>query len=542
MVYFELDVSDAKGIGTVEVLAAGNGEKSSYKVEIDVVNPNPISSKMIAVELEPNATQIIDFSTFGIKGSNTATIEFSTLPSMDFSGRLQYLIQYPHGCVEQTTSSVFPQLYLNEIMELPIQKKQEITKNIENGIERLGNFQLSNGGLSYWMGQNSANDWGTSYAGHFMIEASKKGFVLPLTFMTNWLKYQKQAASSWRPSYRQYNSDLAQAYRLYTLALAGYPDLSAMNRLREFSELSNNAKWRLAAAYALAGQKEAATKIANTANTTFETKNNDYYTYGSVDRNRAMAMETMLLTGDKQARELAKYIAKRLSSKSWMSTQTTAYSLLAMAKMVELNGGKSIKLNYTINNGKSNLVATKFAIAQQDLMINEGVNSISITNEENNLVFVNVLNSGILPLGEEISEKRGLGVQVVYKDTKGKTINVNSLTQGTEFEAEVTVNNLKAEDIHDIALTEIFPSGWEIVNTRFTDFGTTATGSANFTDIRDDRVNFYFDLDKSSTKTFKVLLNASYLGNYYLYGLQAEAMYDNDYFTRTKGQWIKVVK
>ena len=96
--------------------------------------------------------------------------------------------------------------------------------------------------------------------------------------------------------------------------------------------------------------------------------------------------------------------------------------------------------------------------------------------------------------------------------------------------------------MRDIALTQIFPSGWEIVNTRFTDFGSTASENTNFTDIRDDRVNFYFDLNKSQSKTFKVLLNASYLGNYYLYGLQVEAMYDNDYFTRTKGQWIEVLK
>ncbi len=542
MVYFELDVSNAKGIGNVAIIAQGNGQKSSYEVEIDVVNPNPVSSKAIAAELESNATQTINFETFGIKGSNYAYIEFSTLPFMDISGRLQYLIQYPHGCVEQTTSSVFPQLYLGEIMELPIQQKQQMTNNIEKAIERLGNFQLPNGGLSYWMGQNSANDWGTSYVGHFMIEASKKGFVLPLTFISNWLKYQKQAARNWRPSYKTYNSDLAQAYRLYTLALAGHPDLSAMNRLREFSELSNNAKWRLAAAYALAGQKEAATKIANTANINFETKNNDYYTYGSVDRNRAMAMETMLLTGDIQAKELAKYIAKRLSSNNWMSTQTTAYSLLAMAKMVTINGGKAMNLNYTINNEKPKLVNTKFAIAQQHLNINEGVNSISITNNERNLVFINVLNSGILPLGEEISEKRGLGVQVRYRDTQGKIIDVSRLSQGTEFEALVTVSNLKAEDVHDIALTEIFPSGWEIVNTRFTDFGATTVGAANFTDVRDDRVNFYFNLNSKETRTFKVLLNASYLGNYYLYGLQAEAMYDNEYFTRTTGKWIEVIK
>lgn len=542
MVYFQLDVSDVKGIAKVEVVAAGNGEKSSYEVEIDVVNPNPISTKSIAIELEPNATQTIEFSSFGIKGSNFTEVEFSTLPPMDFTSRLQYLIQYPHGCVEQTTSSIFPQLYLSEIFDVSVQKKEKITNNIKNGIERLGNFQTSNGGLSYWVGQNTANDWGTSYAGHFMIEAEKKGYVLPLTFMSNWLKHQKQAARSWRPSYQYNNSDLAQAYRLYTLALAGHPDLSSMNRLREFKEISNNAKWRLAAAYALAGQKEAATKVSATANINFGLAKYDYYTYGSVDRNRAMAMETMLLTGNSEAKELAKYIAKRLSSKSWMSTQTTAYSLLAMAKMVEINGGKLVKLQYSLNNGKAKDVDSKFTIAQRKLGVTEGQNLISITNKEANLVFVNVLNSGILPLGEEIAEKRGLGVYVVYKDTQGKIINISKLTQGTEFEAQVTVKNLKQEKVHDIALTEIFPSGWEIINTRFTDFGTSNLASVNYTDIRDDKVNFYFNLNKNETKTFKVQLNASYLGSYYLYGVQAEAMYDNEYFTRTKGQWIEVVK
>ena len=542
MAYFQLDVSEAKGIGKIEVVANGNGEKSSYEVEIDVVNPNPISIKSNNFELAANETKTIDFETFGIAGSNFAEIEFSTLPSMDFSGRLQYLIQYPHGCVEQVTSGVFPQLFLSEIFDIPLQQKQKITENIKKGIEKLGDFQTPNGGLSYWMGQNSANDWGTSYAGHFMIEAEKKGYVLPLTFLTNWLNYQKQAARNWRPSYNSYNSDLAQAYRLYTLALAGHPDLSSMNRLREFSELSNNAKWRLAAAYALASQKEAATKISNIANINFESSNYDYYTYGSVDRNRAMAMETMLLTGNNEAKELAKYIAKRLSSNSWMSTQTTAYSLLAMAKMVEINGGKSIKLSYALNNGKIENIDSKFAIAQRNLGIVMGKNSVSITNNQANVVFVTVSTGGILPIGQEISEKRGLGLSIVYKDSEGNTVDVSKLAQGTEFEAHVTVSNLKQEEVRDIALTQIFPSGWEIVNTRFTDFGSTASENTNFTDIRDDRVNFYFDLNKSQSKTFKVLLNASYLGNYYLYGLQAEAMYDNEYFTRTKGQWVEIIK
>src|SRR5690606_2475074 len=302
---------------------------------------NPITSKSLDETLEANAVKTMDFSTFGEIGTNSVTVEFSTLPPMDFSGRLQFLIQYPHGCLEQITSGLFPQLYLTDIFDLPYQKKQDIQKNIESGVKRLGNFQMASGGMSYWMGENSVNDWSTSFAGHFMLEAEKKGYVLPLTFKSNWLRYQQQAARDWRPSYRTANTDLAQAYRLYTLALAGSPDLAAMNRLREFSEMSNETKWRLAAAYALAGQKEASDKISSTANVNFLPPKYNYYTYGSVDRNRAMALETMVLTKNPKMRELAEDLAKDLSGNRWMSTQTTAYSLLAMAKMVEANGGKA---------------------------------------------------------------------------------------------------------------------------------------------------------------------------------------------------------
>ncbi|TYC13425.1 hypothetical protein ES677_06750 [Bizionia gelidisalsuginis] len=545
MTYFQLDVSKAKGTNTVEVIASGNGEKASYIVELDVVNPNPITSKALDRTLEKRVSEELNFETFGVIGSNFATVEFSTMPPMDFTRRLQFLIQYPHGCLEQTTSAVFPQLYLEAIFDLPIKRKQELHSNIKSAIKRLGNFQRPNGGMSYWIGENYVNDWSTSYAGHFMIEAEKQGYVLPITFKNNWLKYQKETARNWRPSYKTPNSDLAQAYRLYTLALAGSADLSAMNRLNEFTEISNEAKWRLAAAYALAGQIEASNTIAKTTTIEFQSPKYNYYTYGSADRNRAMALETMVLTKDKRRHELAKYLAKNLSSDRWMSTQTTAYSLMAMAKMVTINGGKSLDLQYTMN-GKTETIKTNSAIAQRELAVKDGANSLSFKNNQENVVYVRVLNSGKLPLGEEHIEQRGLSVDIAYKDLKGNSIIIDNLKQGEDFMATVTVTNLKDETVNDIALTQIFPSGWEIVNTRFTAYGNSITSQARYTDIRDDRVNFYFDLPSKGkskgTKTFNVLLNASYLGTYYLPGVQAEAMYDNEFLVRGAGKWISVEK
>ena len=380
-----------------------------------------------------------------------------------------------------------------------------------------------------------------------MIEAEKKGFVLPLTFKSNWLRYQKQGARDWRPSYRDYNSDLAQAYRLYTLALAGSADLASMNRLREFSEISNEAKWRLAAAYALSGQKEASDKLSKLANISFKPQKYNYYTYGSADRNRAMALETMIITKNPKARDIAEHIANDLSSDQWMSTQTTAYSLLAMAKLVEANGGKDMNLSYTFN-GKTETITTKSTIAQRELIVTDSSNTLKLQNSIGNLVYVRVLNSGQLPLGQELVEQRGLTVSVIYQDLNGNRLDVKKLQQGQDIVARITVSNKGDNRLYDVALTQIFPSGWEIVNTRFTDFGDTTTSQARYTDIRDDRVNFYFDIGNSQSrnntdeKVFTVMLNAAYLGTYYLPGTQAEAMYDNNFFVRNKGRWITVVK
>jgi len=544
MVYFELDVKKAKGINTIEVVATSNGERSTYQVELDVENPNPITSKSLDLTLSKNEQKTLPFSTFGVEGTNTATIEFSTIPQIDFSRRMQFLIQYPHGCVEQTTSGLFPQLFLADIFDLTLDKKQTIEKNIKEGIKRLAHFQLPNGGLSYWMGETTPDDWGSSFVGHFMLEAEKKGYALPLMFKNNWLRYQKQAARNWNPIYSDHQSDLAQAYRLYTLALAGEPDLASMNRLREYSRLSNDAKWRLAAAYALAGQPEASKELSQKANIEFTSNTNDYYTYGSVDRNRAMALETMVLTKNPNTRELVESIAKTLSSDSWLSTQTTAYSLLSIAKWIEANGGKEIDVSFNLN-GTNTSIKTSKNIAQRTLNINNGQNSLICTNNSNNTVYVRVLNSGKLPLGKELVEQRGLNVSVNYKDLNGNPITVSRLTQGQDFIATVKVSNQKNTSINNVALTQIFPSGWEIVNTRYTDFGDTTTDDARYKDIRDNGVNFYFDLDKkgkNDTKTFNIMLNASYLGTYYLPGIQVEAMYDNSYLARTKGQWITIKK
>ena len=541
IVNFDFKVNPSISFQTITVNATGAGEKASNAIEIDVENPNPETTKSTLHTLEAKQSETVTFETFGTSGSNRALIEFATLPPMDFSKRMAYLLAYPHGCLEQTTSAAFPQLFLADILDITFDTKKESEKNIKAAIKRLNSFQLPSGGLGYWPGARYPDSWGTNYAGHFMLEAKQKGFQLPLTFMANWLRYQKNEARQWSAKRYNYNTDLEQAYRLYTLALAQQPELAAMNRLRETSALSNEAKWRLAAAYALIGKKNIAQELIQKANINLKSNSYDYRTYGSVFRNRAMALETLVILGDSQQKDLALSLAKNLSSQRWYSTQETAYALLAMAKMVSKNGGKSLDLSY-VQNGKKTTLKTDKAIAQRTLAISGFTNELQITNHQTNIVYTTVTLKGKLPVGEELAQQQKLRLNVSYKDIEGKNLTVASLRQGTEFEAKITVFNTTDDRMKNLALSQIVPSGWEIVDTSFVDGGSSNNGKANYIDIRDDRTNFYFDLGAKKSKTFTVKLNASYLGNYYLPGSQVEAMYDNTAYARNKGQWIQVVQ
>jgi uncharacterized protein YfaS (alpha-2-macroglobulin family) len=145
-----------------------------------------------------------------------------------------------------------------------------------------------------------ANSWGTNYAGHFILNAENAGYSLPFGLKEKWLKYQKSEARNWKKSgedgslFFKRNFDFIQAYRLYTLALAGSPDIGAMNRLREKSDKSAQATWRLAAAYVLAAKKEAANQMINGLSTDVAEYNEFGGTFGSSLRDKAMILESLV--------------------------------------------------------------------------------------------------------------------------------------------------------------------------------------------------------------------------------------------------------
>jgi uncharacterized protein YfaS (alpha-2-macroglobulin family) len=547
LVSFDLKVKDFIGVGKVKITAQSGSESTAFDVVLNVRNPNPPVTRVIQKELKPGEVWNTAYQAIGMAGTNKATLEVSSIPALNLSKRLSYLVQYPHGCVEQTTSAAFPQLYLGQLIDMTDRQKAEAANNIKAAISKLNGFRVTGGGLSYWPDGGEADEWGTNYAGHFMLAAQAKGYTLPVGFLDGWKKFQKQKAQNWSPNVREfYDSGLIQAYRLYLLAMAGAPELGAMNRLKELAYLSPEAKWRLAATYKLAGQPETGIKLIAGLPTSVKPYKQMAYTYGSDLRDEAMILETLTLLGQRaRASKMVYSVATKLSQDSWYSTQTTAYSLLAIAQYCGQNKAAS-RLQFNVQAGAVSAPINSTSYLWQSSVAANGGRAV-IKNNGKDLLYIRLIQQGQPSLGQDLASNINpdiLQMQVKYYTLSGKPIDPSLLKQGTDFVAQVILKNPgQRGNYANMALTQIFPSGWEILNTRMMNNDEVFKSSpADYRDVRDDRVNTYFSLPADKEVTYYVMLNASYTGRYYLPATYCEAMYDSSINAMQKGQWVEVVK
>ena len=514
VVTFRLKAGRQTGIGKVRVSAASSGDNSASEIEIDVREPNPYVTTSEEHILQPGET----VSVKPLKASGTARLELSSIPPIDLSRRLEYLVRYPHGCIEQITSGAFPQLYLHSIAECDEEMLQDIDRNIKSVLSRLGGYQLSNGAFAYWSGGTSPSEWGTAYAVHFMAEAAKYGYAVDRTTLDRALKYLRG---------NTFDNPLTLAYAQYVLALAGTPDRGAMNRLRERSaQAGSDARWLLAAAYALDGNRKVAEELtAQTAGTAAPKADPYDGTYNSPERQMAIVLMTQTLLGQREAafRTTLK-MSDILKKDKWLSTQSTAWMLNTLANFAS-TGQTGIDARIGREPIRSAKSIASMPLTAPTEVKNTGTGSLHL-----------VVSQSYTPgKGEEAEAASGLKIDVRYRDMNGAPLDPRSVAVSTDFYAVVTVTNTSGyERYADLALTHIVPAGWEITSER--DLSTVT-----YQDIRDDRVLSYFDLRSGESKEIPIKLTATYKGRYYLPSVCCEAMYDNSVRALRKGEWVEVV-
>ena len=553
LAYFTLKTGSKTGKATIHLTASGNGQQTKETIEIEVRNPNPVVTLRNSQWIEAGQEAELSYTLAGSSSANNQVqLEVSRIPSVDISRRFDFLYNYQHHCTEQLTSKALPLLFVSQFKAVDEQEAEKIKTNVQEAIRQIYARQLPYGGFVYWPGNAVADEWITSYTGMFLTLAQEKGYAVHPNVLNKWKRFQRAAAQNWRmpqeaSNWQIWQSELQQAFRLYTLALAGAPEYGAMNRMKEQPGLSIQAKWRLAAAYALTGKMKPAGELVYNAETTVIPYSSMNLIYGSSDRDEAMILETLILMKrDRDALQQAKKVSQNLAQENWFSTQSTAFALMAMGRLAEQLSG-TLDFTWSWNGKQQPAVKSAKAVFEKEIATSPKSGTVSVKNKGKGALSVDLITRTQLLNDTLPAIADNIRLDVKYTDMAGSPISVEDIRQGTDFMSAVTLSNISGtSDYSNLALTHIIPSGWEIYNERMivpeasssnSNEANTPESSADkytYKDIRDDRVLTYFDLRRGESKTFTVRLQATYAGNFILPAIQCEAMYDAAVQARTK--------
>ena len=553
LAYFTLKTGSKTGKATIHLTASGNGQQTKETIEIEVRNPNPVVTLRNSQWIEAGQEAELSYTLAGSSSANNQVqLEVSRIPSVDISRRFDFLYNYQHHCTEQLTSKALPLLFVSQFKAVDEQEAEKIKANVQEAIRQIYARQLPNGGFVYWPGNAVADEWITSYTGMFLTLAQEKGYAVHPNVLNKWKRFQRAAAQNWRmpqeaSNWQIWQSELQQAFRLYTLALAGAPEYGAMNRMKEQPGLSIQAKWRLAAAYALTGKMKPAGELVYNAETTVIPYSSMNLIYGSSDRDEAMILETLILMKrDRDALQQAKKVSQNLAQENWFSTQSTAFALMAMGRLAEQLSG-TLDFTWSWNGKQQPAVKSAKAVFEKEIATSPKSGTVSVKNQGKGALSVDLITRTQLLNDTLPAIADNIRLDVKYTDMAGSPISVEDIRQGTDFMSAVTLSNISGtSDYSNLALTHIIPSGWEIYNERMivpeasssnsneANTPESSAGKYTYKDIRDDRVLTYFDLRRGESKTFTVRLQATYAGNFILPAIQCEAMYDAAVQARTK--------
>ncbi len=556
IVYFEEEI--ANEIGNEELTIGVKSKVYNYEETVGMA----INSNNTPIEINENKElKGRTDCTFNqgekyVKGTVDSFITVSNTMMLGLDKRLKYLIRYPYGCLEQTISSVFPQLFIEKLSTSKNYDKEKVVDNINVAISRLKLFQLPNGAFSYWPGDNTPSDWASNYAGHFLILAKKNGYYIPESMYNDWLDYTNKNVRKIN-SGSDYDVDL-KSYALYLLALADSQNVSEMNYMYENylnKNMNTTSKMYLAAAYKLIGEDKTAINIASSITPTSVKKSFDdlyekdryyyNYSYGSKLREIAVYLDCYYTIYGKRDNEAFDEIVSAMRGNNWYSTQTTAYSFIALSNVIEGKGIGTVKGIVDVDG-----VKTEYSTdSRQTIKIPEGAKKIKVVSDSDIITYVNYYLEAV-PVNANIKDyAKGFTISRKYYDNEGKSIDVSKTNSGDTFWLEVIVSPEKKNigKVENIALTQILPSGWEIENLRISNSNEpkwvedkSKETTISYTDIRDDRIMWFFDYTSNHDYSFFVKINAVTKGEFDFPGTLLEAMYDIDFRAYKKGSRILV--
>ncbi len=485
----------ATDVGKVSARVSVSLGQESYRESVELpVRPaaafaRAAGSAVIEGPEEKAITVTGDF----LPGTDKCTVVLGASPAVDLTGALNALLEYPYGCVEQTTSRLVPLVYLRDLAELTRPQSvgaEEIDELMQAGFVRLQMMQTYGGGLTMWPGGSNPWPWGSIYAADILVEARKAGYKVPSELLDPLLAYISDELENWSSADKGKDSEegtLSEAaYACYVLARAGQPAYQWMGRLEEVirdggqKTVPPSARFHLAAACLAAGVPQSgdassANRLAKEFVAPALTPSppgaagpqaaRSRQTGGSLSSPvREAAIMLLVLLDLDPSSEQVPLLVHRLKSGlhlgAWGTTQENAFALMALGKYARRMGAADTSATVTLPDGS----VRKFN-AREGLRLDRVApgQSVRVKVEGKGKVFAFWYAEGVPRKGEVAEQDSGISIRRTILEADGKTaVDPAKLVQGKLYQVRLILNTDRPA--HNLVVTELLPAGLEIEN------------------------------------------------------------------------------
>ena len=549
------------GSGTVVAAVQTPGETFTETIEIPVRPASPLQKVTGSGVVKGGSAQSLNLKTDFLPASLRSQLVVSRSPMTEFAKDLRYLLQYPYGCLEQTVSAAFPQLYYGDLTATLGQKTGKQAKgtrfnpnyNVQEAIRKIESQQLYNGSLSYWPGGDYDNWWATTYAAHFLLEAQRAGFEVNKSTLDKTLQYLE--ARTRKRETEEYDyfdvSNIARrkviakkeiAYSVYVLALAGRQDAVALNYYKANRQLlAQDSRFLLAAAQAIGGNRRGYEEMLPTSFTDRAAHRALDGSFYSPLRDDALILNA-LLTADPanaQVAKLTRQLSRQVKQAGWLSTQERAFALLALGKVARQNAASTATASLLADGKKIGDFSGK------DLMINNVANrQVALRTAGSGSLYYFWETEGISPTNTVRQEDAYLKVRRQFLDRTGAPVGSATFRQNDLVVVKITIQSADAAgSVENVAITDLLPAGLEIENPRIgavreIDWAKDAA-QPDYLDLRDDRINLFTTVT-TTPKSFYYVARAVSKGTFRLGPVSADAMYNAEYHSYNGAGVVRV--
>ncbi len=539
---FNIIAQPSIGAAKVTVTVRAMGESFVNETDISIRPPASLQKMTGSGFAAQNTNTSIPFKSNFISSSVSGKFVIGKSPLTQFSKHLDDLVRYPYGCVEQTTSAAFPQLYYADLVKSMngiTDKELNPAYNVQQAINKLQAMQQSDGGLSYWPQGGYESWWGSVYASHFLYEAKKAGYDVNANTLDRLQQYMKYKLAKKETMTFYYNTNMKKEvvpeevpYSLYVLSLSGQPQQSGMNYYKAHPELLTlDGRYLLAAAYALAGQPSQSREVLPPA-FTGEIPNHCFTgSFYSYIRDEALSLNVLLDIdpNNKQVGIMAKQLSDMLAKERYLSTQENVFSILALGKIARQANKTTATAGVTANGKTIGNTSGDPLTINMKTYANDDI-AVQVKGNGGYYYFWEI--DGITSDGSYKEEDSYMQVRRTFFDRDGHQISGNNFRQNDLIVVRISIETQYDKPIDNVAITDMLPAGFEIENTRLSEMPAmkwiTEESQPDYRDIRDDRINMFTSVGRKR-KDYYYMVRAVSPGTYQLGPVQADAMYDGNY-------------